>query len=125
MSSGLPDRNALMDELLSKTSRTFALAIPMLPEPTRREVSIAYLLLRVADTLEDGVLWAPALRVEELRRYSTFLRAPSRDPMNVQWLTVGLLSWLCIPPPVPKTQFRWIVQPVTVGLPPLRNSPPP
>ncbi len=69
----------LLDELLSKSSRTFALAIPMLPEATRREVSIAYLLLRVADTLEDGIRWAPALRVAELRRYSTLLRAPSPD----------------------------------------------
>ena len=30
--------------LLEKTSRTFALSIPLLPEPTRREVMIAYLL---------------------------------------------------------------------------------
>jgi phytoene/squalene synthetase len=33
-----------MDEigdLLQKTSRTFALTIPLLPEPTRREVSVA------------------------------------------------------------------------------------
>jgi farnesyl-diphosphate farnesyltransferase len=46
----------LLDDLLLKTSRTFALSIPRLPEPTRREVAIAYLLFRIADTLEDATL---------------------------------------------------------------------
>ena len=41
-----------MDHLLQATSRTFALTIPLLHEPTRREVTVAYLLFRVADTLE-------------------------------------------------------------------------
>ncbi len=40
-----------LDTLLAETSRTFALAIPLLPEPTRHEVGVAYLLFRVADTL--------------------------------------------------------------------------
>ena len=30
-------------DLLEKTSRTFALSIPVLPEPTRKEVTLAYL----------------------------------------------------------------------------------
>jgi len=42
------------DGLLQKTSRTFALAIPLLPEPTRTAVGAAYLLFRVADTFEDA-----------------------------------------------------------------------
>ena len=47
-----------LDDLLEKTSRTFALSIPVLPEPTRREVMIAYLLFRIADTFEDAVALA-------------------------------------------------------------------
>ncbi len=47
-------RASRLEELLFKTSRTFALSIPLLPEPTRREVTVAYLLFRIADTLEDG-----------------------------------------------------------------------
>ncbi len=47
-------RDSRLEELLIKTSRTFALSIPLLPEPTRREVTVAYLLFRIADTLEDG-----------------------------------------------------------------------
>jgi farnesyl-diphosphate farnesyltransferase len=55
-----------LDDLLAKTSRTFALSIPLLPEPTRREVTVAYLLFRIADTFEDGTSWAPARRVKAL-----------------------------------------------------------
>ena len=52
------ERDARLQDLLVKTSRTFALAIPQLPQPTLREVTIAYLLFRIADTFEDaGVLW--------------------------------------------------------------------
>ena len=47
----------LQDQLV-KTSRTFALAIPLLPQPTARQVTVAYLLFRIADTFEDAsVLW--------------------------------------------------------------------
>lgn len=48
----------MLQDLLVKTSRTFALAIPLLPEPTAHEVTVAYLLFRIADTFEDAsVLW--------------------------------------------------------------------
>ena len=40
-------------EILSGVSRTFALTIPQLPSPLRRTVSNAYLLCRIADTIED------------------------------------------------------------------------
>jgi farnesyl-diphosphate farnesyltransferase len=57
---------ANLDTLLEKTSRTFALSIPMLPEPTRRHVSIAYLLFRIADTFEDAALWPRVKRLAAL-----------------------------------------------------------
>ena len=47
-------REALLEDLLVKTSRTFALSIPPLPEPLRSEVTIAYLLFRIADTDGNG-----------------------------------------------------------------------
>jgi len=40
-------------ENLSAVSRTFALNIPVLPEPLDFVVSVAYLLCRIADTIED------------------------------------------------------------------------
>jgi farnesyl-diphosphate farnesyltransferase len=66
-----------MDVLLQKTSRTFALAIPLLPEPTRRQVSVAYLLFRIADTFEDATLWPAFRRVETLKR---FIQLLDREP---------------------------------------------
>ncbi|HKB71883.1 MAG TPA: squalene/phytoene synthase family protein [Thermoanaerobaculia bacterium] len=63
-----------LDRLLAKTSRTFALSIPLLPEPTRREVGIAYLLFRIADTFEDATLWEPRRRIEALAELASLLR---------------------------------------------------
>ncbi len=66
----------LMDELLTRTSRTFALAIPLLGEPTRSTTCLAYLLLRVADTLEDAELWSRGSRLAALSDLSDFLHLP-------------------------------------------------
>ncbi len=41
------------DDILQEVSRTFALTIPQLPRPLRRVVTNAYLLCRIADTIED------------------------------------------------------------------------
>lgn len=85
---GLP-RDEVLDGLLLRTSRTFALSIPVLPEPTRSEVRVAYLLFRVADTLEDATLWPPARKVEELERLAGLLREPSTETARAtasRWL---------------------------------------
>jgi hypothetical protein len=47
-----PEHADLLD-LVGKMSRTFALSIPPLSEPTRREVTVAYLLFRIP----VGVQW--------------------------------------------------------------------
>lgn len=65
-----------LDDLLAKTSRTFALAIPLLPEPTRREVSVAYLLFRIADTFEDAARWPRADRIAALEAFCELLDEP-------------------------------------------------
>jgi len=71
-------------ELLEQTSRTFALAIPLLPEPCRRAVGLAYLAFRVADTLEDAASWSQADRVASLEALAALLvtgdPAPTREP---------------------------------------------
>ena len=41
------------DQILPHVSRTFALTIPQLPMPLRTAVTNAYLLCRIADTIED------------------------------------------------------------------------
>ena len=67
-----------LERLLVASSRTFALAIPLLPEPTRQEVTIAYLLFRIADTFEDAAAWPSERRIEALERFAGLLESP--DP---------------------------------------------
>lgn len=69
-------REVDLERLLIATSRTFALAIPLLPEPLRREVTITYLLFRIADTFEDSTSWPRARRIEALRDFGRLLRSP-------------------------------------------------
>ena len=62
-----------VDHLLTKTSRTFAVTIPMLPMPTREEVSIAYLLFRIVDTFEDATRWTPSQRIDAINAFLPLL----------------------------------------------------
>lgn len=57
--------------ILPRVSRTFALCIALLPEPLRRRVLVAYLLCRVADTIEDH----PRLAPDAKRRWLAAWRA--------------------------------------------------
>jgi len=59
-----------LEDLLLRTSRTFALSIPRLAEPTRSEVTIAYLLFRIADTFEDAASWPKDRRVTALENFA-------------------------------------------------------
>ncbi len=68
-----------IDDLLVKTSRTFALSIPLLPQPTRDQVSIAYLLFRIADTFEDAPGWSNQQRVAALEEFNALLETPDQD----------------------------------------------
>lgn len=74
---------ARLHELLERTSRTFALCIPRLPEPTRLEVTVAYLLFRIADTFEDATRWSGAERREALGAFTALLSEPSSDQAAV------------------------------------------
>ncbi|MGH8127459.1 MAG: squalene/phytoene synthase family protein [Gammaproteobacteria bacterium] len=49
----------LQKELLERVSRTFALTIPALPSALARVVGNAYLLCRIADTIEDAAALDP------------------------------------------------------------------
>ena len=75
----LIDQRDRIDELLEKTSRTFALSIPLLPQPTRRELGVAYLLFRIADTFEDAAAWTPPRQVDALANLARLLRQPSAE----------------------------------------------
>ena len=53
MNSPAPADLAYQDEILQGVSRTFALTIPQLPDALEQVVGNAYLLCRIADTIED------------------------------------------------------------------------
>ena len=57
---------AYQTEILQGVSRTFALTIPQLPVPLRDVVGNAYLLCRIADTIEDE----PALSAAQKQAFS-------------------------------------------------------
>jgi farnesyl-diphosphate farnesyltransferase len=79
--------------LLEKTSRTFALAIPLLPEPTRLHVGIAYLLFRIADTFEDAELWPASRKLDALARFDRLLERPAPEEARRD-----AEAWLADPP---------------------------
>src|SRR5260370_14969639 len=74
--------------LLQRTSRTFALTIPMLPEPLQTEVATAYLLFRIIDTFEDATRWEPARRARALAHFVRAMEAedgPASREMTAGW----------------------------------------
>ncbi len=83
-----------LDDLLEKTSRTFALTIPLLPEPTRREVTLAYLLFRIADTFEDATTWPGHQRIDALEEFGRLL-AVDEDRVSTEAAT---RRWMEDPP---------------------------
>ena len=56
-------------EILQGVSRSFAFTIPQLPNPLRDAVANAYLLCRIADTIEDEPALSPELKREVFQRY--------------------------------------------------------
>jgi farnesyl-diphosphate farnesyltransferase len=77
--SGLSDE-AYQDEILPHVSRTFALTIPQLPAALRTAVTSAYLLCRIADTIEDE----PALSASDtyvfLERFTAVVKGEEEAP---------------------------------------------
>jgi farnesyl-diphosphate farnesyltransferase len=61
------------DQILPHVSRTFALTIPQLPAGLRVAVTNAYLLCRIADTIEDEPALSPPETLAFLQRFSAVL----------------------------------------------------
>jgi farnesyl-diphosphate farnesyltransferase len=68
MDSGISDE-AYQDQILPHVSRTFALTIPQLPPTLRVAVTNAYLLCRIADTIEDEPALSPTETLAFLERF--------------------------------------------------------
>ncbi|MFG2525377.1 squalene/phytoene synthase family protein [Streptomyces sp. NPDC048527] len=63
-------------EMLARTSRTFALNVPLLPRPLDDIVAAAYLLCRVADALEDEAAVPTNVRAELLGELAALVALP-------------------------------------------------
>jgi 4,4'-diapophytoene synthase len=63
------DEIAYQNEILQHVSRTFALTIPQLPEPLCTVVANAYLLCRIADTIEDDKSMSAEQKKEHAERF--------------------------------------------------------
>lgn len=72
----------MLDTLLLKTSRTFALSIPLLPDPARTEITVAYLLFRIADTLEDETAVPLDARLTGMRLMRSMLADGEADDVS-------------------------------------------
>src|SRR2546430_15736472 len=67
--SGVTDA-LYQDRILPHVSRTFALTIPQLPPDLRTAVTSAYLLCRIADTIEDEPALSAAETFAFLQRFT-------------------------------------------------------
>jgi len=72
MDSGISDEH-YQNQILPHVSRTFALTIPQLPAALRTPVTNAYLLCRIADTIEDETAASAAATLALLQRFVAVL----------------------------------------------------
>ena len=70
------------DRILPHVSRTFALTIPQLPPALRAAVTSAYLLCRIADTIEDEPALSAAETLAFLQRFQVAL-SDSAEPAQL------------------------------------------
>jgi len=75
-----PERDlAYCGEMLPKVSRTFALCIKLLPSDLERSVMVAYLLCRIADTIEDAEDLPAGDKRALLQQFADNVGAPRDD----------------------------------------------
>ena len=68
---------------LQKVSRSFALTIPLLPESLVDYISNAYLLCRIADTVEDDPVANNDKKISWLKSFATFCADGFNDEMEL------------------------------------------
>ncbi len=116
-------------EMLPSVSRTFALTIRVLPPDLRESVTVAYLLCRIADMLEDATGTDPEPRIAGLETFAAALAEPGADahslfeatrpmeelplddPAGVRLLrTRGAVfnAWGALPDPDRQIVSRWV-----------------
>ncbi|MBC7965678.1 MAG: squalene/phytoene synthase family protein [Fuerstia sp.] len=88
------DDDSFIDEMLQGTSRTFALAIPLLTTERRRHIGLSYLLFRVADSIEDAPEGDAATKISLLTAMRTGLnKAAAGGASNLECLSPASTSF--------------------------------
>ena len=95
LDSGISDE-AYQDEILVHVSRTFALTIPQLPQALRTAVTSAYLLCRIADTIEDEPALSAADTYLYLERFTAVVQG-GEDAADLARELVPRLSQSTLP----------------------------
>jgi farnesyl-diphosphate farnesyltransferase len=76
----------LLGPILRKVSRAFYLSLRVLPPVVRPQISLAYLLARITDTIADTDLVPPEKRVEKLRQFRARIRSEGEPPVDFSQL---------------------------------------
>lgn len=84
------------DRALPHVSRTFALTIPQLPQPLRAPVTNAYLLCRIADTIEDEPEVSAPQTIALMQRFKDAV-AGRGDPLALAKELTPLLKGCTLP----------------------------
>jgi farnesyl-diphosphate farnesyltransferase len=92
MDSGISDES-YQDQILPHVSRTFALTIPQLPPALRNAVTNAYLLCRIADTIEDEPSLPPAAKLAFLDRFVSVVAGRGEPALLARDLKPLLTDW--------------------------------
>jgi len=77
---------AFYQERLDRVSRSFALCIPQLAAPFREQVALAYLLLRVLDTVEDAPFIDKPEQAVQFGRFRDMLRSRPTDDQVAEFV---------------------------------------
>lgn len=88
---GESGRHAFYQEHLNRVSRSFAYCIEHLDGPLRSQVSLAYLLCRLLDTIEDAP-WGST--TEQVKAFELFNRFLYQDPRSSDDLRSDLREWI-------------------------------
>lgn len=91
---------------LPEVSRTFALNIPMLPAPLDLAVTVAYLLCRIADTLEDESTASAAERRPLMDEFARLCTLPEDWPLAVEWFSLKAAA--ALRPAAPPSEVRLV-----------------
>ncbi|ADO73189.1 phytoene/squalene synthase family protein [Stigmatella aurantiaca] len=96
---------AFCREALPEVSRTFALNIPVLPEPLDLVVTVGYLLCRIVDTIEDEATCSATLRAQLLSEFARLVELPKGWREEVPRFTAQVGQWLRETVPEPEARL--------------------